>query len=94
MVFQCYQKFVFVSLAKHGGTLGSLRLASVCPSICPSVCLFGSRTFLVVAHSYVLQAAHKLSECCHYFIHIFHIMMVNVFRLTVISFVFVNQVKS
>ena len=41
---------IFVSPAKHSGTLGSL-----CPV---SVCLSGSHTFLVVTHSYVSQATH------------------------------------
>ena len=31
---------------------------SICLSACLSVCLSGSHTFLVVTHSYVLQATH------------------------------------
>ena len=45
---------VIVSPEKHSCTLGSLCLASVCPSVC--LCLSGSHTFLVVTHSYVSQA--------------------------------------
>ena len=60
---------VFVSPAKHSGTMGSL-----CPaSVCPSVCLSGIHAFLVVTHSYVSKATHAflgMLPLCLYLIYV------------------------